>query len=107
MNTRGGDAEQPQRRAKARSGVVTYSVGASGRPDGHEASTRKEIARRLARFMGCAYEGEYDSVRHDSTPLYFVPADTLTTETASRLGIRDERDLYGGVVGHPFEAPKV
>ena len=106
MNTRGGDAQPPQRREKARSGVVTYSVGAPGRPDGHEASTRKEIARRLARFMGCAYEGEYDSVRHDATPLYFVPADTLTTETASRLGIRDERDLYGGVVRHPFEATK-
>src|SRR6185503_6987315 len=107
MNTRGGDAQPPQRRAKARSGVVTYSVGAPGRPDGHEASTRKEIARRLAMLMGCAYEGEYDSLRHDATPRYFVPADTVTRETASRLGIRDERDLYGGVVRHPFEATKV
>jgi hypothetical protein len=106
MRTRGGDAQQPQRPAKAHGGVVTYSVGAAGRPDGHEASTRKEIARRLAMFMGCAYEGEYDSLRRDGTPLYFVPADTLTRETASRLGIRGERDLYGGVVRHPFEATK-
>ncbi|HKF71255.1 MAG TPA: DUF3182 family protein [Stellaceae bacterium] len=90
----------------ARGGVVTYSVGATGRPDGHEASTRKEIARRLAMLMGCAYEGEYDSLRRYATPLYFVPADTLTSDTASRLGIRDERDLYGGVVRHSFEATK-
>src|SRR5258705_601297 len=87
-------------------GVVTYSVGAAGRPDGHEASTRKEIARRLAMFLGYAYEGEYDSLRRYATPLYFVPADTLTSATASRLGIRDERDLYGGVVRRPFEATK-
>ena len=85
---------------------MTYSVGATGRPDGHEASTRKEIARRLAVVMGCAYEGEYDSLRRYATPLYFVPADTLTSDTASRLGIRDERDLYGGVVRHAFEATK-
>jgi Protein of unknown function (DUF3182) len=90
----------------ARGGVVTYSVGATGRPDGHEASTRKEIARRLAMLRGCVSEGEYDPGRRYATPLYFVPADTLTSETASRLGIRDEHDLYGGVVRHPFEATK-
>ena len=85
---------------------MTYSVGATGRPDGHEASARKEIARRLAMLMGSAYEGEYDSLRRYATPLYYVPADTLTSETASRLGIGDERDLYGGVVRHAFEATK-
>ena len=90
----------------ARGDVVTYSVGATGRPDGHEASTRKEIARRLAMVMGCAYEGEYDSLRRYATPLHFVPADTLTSDTASRLGIGDECDLYGGVVRHSFEATK-
>ena len=90
----------------ARGVVVTYSVGATGSPDGHEASTRKEIARRLAVFMGCAYEGEYDALRHYATPLYFVPGDTLTSETASRLGVCNERDLYGGVVRHPFVATK-
>ena len=52
-------------------------------------------------FLGYAYEGEYDSLRRSATPLYFIPADTLTSETASCLGIRDERDLYGGVVRHP------
>jgi len=40
--------------------VVTYSSDAAARPDGHEASTRKEIARRLAALMGYAYAGEYD-----------------------------------------------
>jgi len=57
-------------------------------------------------FMGCTYEGEYDPLRGYTMPLYFVPADTLTNNTASRLGIRDERDLYGGVVRRSFEATK-
>jgi Protein of unknown function (DUF3182) len=90
----------------ARGVVVTYSIGATGSPDGHEALTRKEIARRLAMFLGCAYEGEYDPLRRYATPVYFVPCDTLTSETASRLGIRNARDLYGGVVRHPFVATK-
>jgi hypothetical protein len=57
-------------------------------------------------FMGCTYEGEYDSLRRYAAPPYFVAADTLTSDTASHLGIRDERDLYGGVVRHAFEATK-
>jgi len=86
--------------------VVTYSGDATGRPDGHDASTRKEIARRLAALMGCAYEAEYDPVRRYATAPYFVPANTLTCETATRLGIRGEHDLFGGVVPRPFMATK-
>src|SRR4030095_6068770 len=86
--------------------VVTYSVDAAGRPDGHEASTRKEIARRLAALMGCADEGEYDPLRPYATPPYFVPANALTSETAARLGIRGEHDLFGGVVPCPLMATK-
>ena len=86
--------------------VVTYSVGAAGTPDGHGASTRKELARRLAAFMGSAYEGEYDPRRGYAGLPYFVPSDALTSEAASRLGIRSECDLFGGVVPHPFVATK-
>ena len=54
--------------------VVTYAVGNSGAPDGHEACTRAEIARRLAAVAGFDYAGEYDpGVRYDARP-YFVPS---------------------------------
>ncbi len=75
-------------------------------PDGHEATTQKEIARRLAAFTGFACEGKYDPLRQYAAPLYFVPSDTLTSETASRLGVRCEHDLFGGVVPYPFVATK-
>jgi len=75
-------------------------------PDGHEAITQKEIARRLAAFTGFACEGKYDPLRQYASPLYFVPSDTLTSETASRLGVRCEHDLFGGVVPYAFVATK-
>ena len=86
--------------------VVTYSVDAAGTPDGHQASTRKVLARRLAALMAYAYEGEYDSLRRYAGPPYFVPSDALTSERASLLGVRNEYDLFGGVVSHPFVATK-
>jgi hypothetical protein len=87
-------------------GIVTYSLPASSTNDGHDAATRKEIARRLADLAGLAYDGEYDPLLRYSTPPYFVPSDTLTTDMALRLGIRGEPDLFGGVVSHPFMATK-
>ena len=86
--------------------VVTYSSDAPTRPDGHEASTRTEIARRLAAIAGFGYAGEYDPRGHYAVPPYFVPGDTLTGETASRLRIRDEHDLFGAVVPCAFVATK-
>ena len=105
-DARSVNAQQPQRPATQRGVVVTYSLGATARRNGHEASTRKEIARRLAAFTGFAYEGEYDPLRRYAAPPYFVPSDTLTSGTASRIGIRGEHDLFGGVVPHPFVATK-
>jgi hypothetical protein len=86
--------------------VVTYSVGATGAPEGHDASTRTEIARRLSALMGFAFEGEYDRMRRYAAPPYFVPGTTLTIETASLLGVRSEHDLFGAVVPYPFVATK-
>ena len=86
--------------------VVTYSVGMKSAPEGHDASTRTEIARRLAAFMGFTFEGEFDRMRRYPAPPYFVPGTTLTIETASLLGIRSEHDLFGAVVPYPFVATK-
>jgi hypothetical protein len=86
--------------------VVTYPGDAPTRPDGHEASTREGIARRLAALTGFNYAGEYDPRGQYAVPPYFVPGDTLTSETASRLRIRDEHDLFGAVVPCAFVATK-
>lgn len=86
--------------------VVTYSTDTPTRPGGHEASTRAEIARRLAALTEREYAGEYDPRGEYAVPPYFVPADTLTIDTASRLGVRDEQDLFGAVVPWSFVATK-
>lgn len=85
--------------------VVTYSHNGK-RVDVHEAATREEIARRLAALMDCAYEGEYDARRRYAMSPYFVPGATLTLQTALRLAIHSETDLFGGVVSHPYMATK-
>lgn len=82
--------------------VVLYG----GRREGHEAKTRREIARQLATLKGYEIGGEHDGAQHEA-PLYFVPADTLASETAASLGIRHEQDLFGGVVPQSFVATKI
>ncbi len=86
--------------------VVTYAVGNSGAPDGHEARTRAEIARRLAAVARFDYAGEYvPGGRYDARP-YFVPSATLTRADAASLHIDDAGDLFGGVVPAAFAATK-
>ena len=106
MSSRDDGHSNERREASPPRVVVTYSIGARGTPDGHDASTRHELARRLARLAGYRYDGEYDPTRGYQVPSYFVPADTLTRAAAADLGIHDERDLFGGVVPHPFAATK-
>jgi hypothetical protein len=73
---------------------------------GHMASTRQELARRLATLKGFAFGGDYDAVRHGGAAAYFVPSDTLDAATALRAGVRGEDDLFGGVVPFSFVATK-
>ena len=57
--------------------------------------------------MGYEFAGDYDDTCAYRQALYFVPSCTLVgCDTAARLGIRDERDLFGGVVPHPYVATK-
>jgi hypothetical protein len=93
-------------RATARGVVVTYLSAADVRRDGHELATQREMARRLAGLKGFVDGGEFDSRARYPAPRYFLPAETLTSEAAARLGIGDEDDLFGGVVPSPFVATK-
>ena len=87
--------------------VVTYSVHETGVPEGHEASTRREIARRIASLSGSVYCGPYDDDADYSARPYFVPGQTLVRTDAARLDINGVQDLYGGVVPAAFVATKV
>ncbi len=90
--------------------VVTYPMGHAALHNGHMAATRNELARHLATLTGFAYAGDYDALRHGDTPTYFVPSDTMTTETASRAGVQPrERPLRrrraSSVRGHQNDYP--
>lgn len=87
--------------------VVEYSPPEGGFTDAHERMTRTAIARRLAALKGFDYAGDYDPAAGYPGRVYFVPSDTLVgIERAAELGIRDEHDLFGGVVPYSFAATK-
>ena len=86
--------------------VVTLALGNGQSSNGHEATSRAEMARRLARVTGFDFAGEYDPRRRYGHRPYFVPGDTLTHAAAASLNIGDSRDLFGGVVPAAFVATK-
>ena len=98
----------PRRRPRSRRSrvVLTYTVE-PGQNAGHEAQTRREIARRLVGLTGYEYKGEYDVRARYADPPYFVPSATLHCVLAARLGIGGVQDLLGGVVPMAFIATKV
>jgi hypothetical protein len=73
----------------------------------HERATRTGIARRLAVLKGFEFGGTYEASARPPAPLYFVPSDTLVgQDLPNELGIRDEHDLFGGIVPFAFVATK-
>ena len=98
-----------QPRVNADGAVVVCATGArGGDPRSHEKLTYNALAKRLAAIKGCAFAGDFDACCHYSSPLYFVPSDTLSSlEHAHVLGIYDEQDFFGGVVPYPFAATKI
>ena len=70
----------------------------------HDTSARTEIVRRIARLCG----GEVASAEGTPRPGQFlVPDDTMLMSAAAALGIRQENQLYGGVVPERFVATKI
>ena len=88
--------------------VVVYSTRTSMNPHGHECTSQNRLAAHVAALLGYHYGGEYDAAARYDLPLYFVPRETVAgTAQAALLGIRSERDLFGGVVPQPYIASKV
>jgi hypothetical protein len=87
--------------------VVLYSGDERHYACEHERATRTGIARRLATLKDFEFGGMYEASARYPAPLYFVPSDTLVgQDLPNELGIRDEHDLFGGVVPFAFVATK-
>lgn len=94
--------------------VVTYSpppYGTCSFPKqsppstaGHEAVTRRHLARRLAALKGIEFAGEYTPELHLRP--YFVPSDALLLPSAKALRISTQEDLFGGCVAEAYAATK-
>lgn len=108
QNDQRGALPPPQPPGAAAPGVVVFHPCRPHRhPGGHESETQRRLAQALAEIRGWDYGGEFDPACRYDRPLYFVPSDTLESiDDARRLGIRDEHDLFGGVVPRPFVGGK-
>ena len=71
-----------------------------------DAACLAHTAERIARLLQYDYGGARSPVPDPQQHVYFVPDHTLTAVEAERLGVRTERDLFGGVVPHAFVATR-
>ena len=72
----------------------------------HEKVTLSVVAESIARLNGYGYAGVFDTNKHSTRDIFFVPDDTLMRDEAQRLGIHSPHQLYGAVVPHPFTKTK-
>jgi hypothetical protein len=77
------------------------------RLDSHDTLTKASIAEAVAQLLGLEFAGVFDPREAAKRRVYFVPCDTLAAADAAQLGIRDWRDLFGGVAPYAFIATKV
>jgi Protein of unknown function (DUF3182) len=73
----------------------------------HDLSTRAHVSRSLAVLLGVGFAGDWSTEDMPAGGVYWVPSSTLLAHEAQKLGIKTTRDLFGGVVPHPFVATKV
>lgn len=85
---------------------IVVTVPAAGSRPGHERTARAAMAKQLATLLGYDFAGDFDPQLRHSGHIYFVPQHTLLREQSQELGIRNEDDLYGGVVPDYFVATK-
>ncbi|MBA1272291.1 DUF3182 family protein [Stutzerimonas azotifigens] len=77
------------------------------REPGHERYVHQALAQRLAHLQGIDYGGDCDPGSVTAGAVYLVPSGTVVgCAHAEQLGLRDEQDLFGGVVPWAFVATK-
>ncbi|KEZ16454.1 hypothetical protein CP98_04144 [Sphingobium yanoikuyae] len=91
--------------------VKIYTTRSGAMNNEHDRVARAELARRIARL------GQATFVDNDPAPVsepdgdardtLFIPTGTIDLEMARQLGIRNESQIYGGVVPHGFVGSKV
>jgi hypothetical protein len=95
-------------RREPRGLVVDHVPGTQEVPSRRVATVHRRLAGKLAALMGYDVAANHEAAARYRGPKYFVPRDTLTgLDVANTMGIRGERDLFGGVVPYPFAATKV
>lgn len=101
-------AGMPAAHAATSTCVAFFPGDLGGRSLDHDLATKLSVARALAELLDLPFHGTLDITRPPRGPVFLVPADTLEGhEAATRLGIRSEQDLFGGVVPAAFVASKV
>lgn len=91
--------------------VMIYSTQSSVLNNEHDRASRSELGRRIARLGQATFadhDTSIDSQLVDAPPdTLFIPTGTIDLFTARQLGIRDESQIYGGIVPFPFVGSKV
>jgi len=87
--------------------VVVCHGGTKTARSQHEVDTQRALAGQLALLLHASDCVDFDAACSYPPQRYFVPDDTLPVETARRLGIASDDDLFGGVVPYPFVGTKV
>ncbi|MGV8920222.1 MAG: DUF3182 family protein [Pseudomonas sp.] len=73
----------------------------------HEVAVYEALAQNIADLLGAEFAGLYDPALHHAPGLYFIPSDTLFSQTPNdALGIQSVDDFFGGRVDQPFMATK-
>jgi hypothetical protein len=72
----------------------------------HHKAVLDATAKAIAKIKRYDFGGQYEAQCDYSSPLFFVPGDTLLVEETAYLGIHSSNDLYGGVVPHLFMKTK-
>ncbi|MFJ4068807.1 DUF3182 family protein [Pseudomonas sp. NPDC089996] len=72
----------------------------------HEHAVHLKLAERLARLLGCNTVLSDVPAREDSNYYYLPTATLVGPERYAAMGIRNEQDLFGGLVSHPYMATK-
>ncbi len=103
-----GHAAQPEPKMQSSSvrphAVATYLGGGDLLSNLHDRETRDRLARGVADLLDLPFIGAAAPSHTD--PLFLVPADTLSAEDASALGIHGEDDFWGGAAPLPHVATK-